>query len=476
MWEQLHPLQESADISLATKSHLDRAHLDLQARIHEAETILSMFYFDDAHYSQEDMPPSIRGISDRFRRFLKLFYEKKYQSWPIKKRPDRLLWLDRQIVDEIKHDFNCLYEHCVDRNIMLNGHELHSDRQNNRKLLKSAISENFSLDSEDNRMLGVFRNFDCRNSNPNIPHPYPLLPEAIPAPEASKKSVFNSKKSDKAREARLAHAYAVASNSSQVGRQFAGNGLVDAFIGFEKSDRLVDIDPREGRRERWVIIYCILQTLAKVSVDVPYLSFKQDVDYFLNTRLEGLPPWSPEEKIFEEPSLEQSHCWTNPPNWADTRYERPDRRISAGLPPNARGFDTESRASGNTANDSRPLSPQSHVFQESRRPDGLRGFEGSSTGGGLVGSFNPLLTLNPSVTTGYDTPPALTDSASSTEPSSHSDSGGSSASGPSLLPPKFAMLSGISEYSSKPLPAQSSRPSADKSIAGSYRDARFPKE
>lgn len=37
MYEELSDLQESADISLPTTAHLDRAQLELQARIHEAE-------------------------------------------------------------------------------------------------------------------------------------------------------------------------------------------------------------------------------------------------------------------------------------------------------------------------------------------------------------------------------------------------------------------------------------------------------
>lgn len=78
----------------------------------------------------------------------------------------------------------------------------------------------------------------------------------------------------------------------------------------------------QARRERWIIIYCTLQILARISVDVPDLSFKGNVAYFLNTRLQGLPPWSPNDQTFLEASYEQSHCWTAPELWAGDAYEK----------------------------------------------------------------------------------------------------------------------------------------------------------
>ena len=188
MYEELSHLQESADISLPTTAHLDRAHLELQARIHEAEDHLSTFYFNDAHFSQEDMSPTVRAASVRFRKILRQFYEKEYHTWPIRRgRPG--LWLDRILVGRLQEDFNALYEYNVDRKVEWNGDDESDDRKD-RALLNSVNALNFGLDGEDVRMLGVLRNLDCRLNASHIPHPYPLLPSLVPAPIAAKESVL----------------------------------------------------------------------------------------------------------------------------------------------------------------------------------------------------------------------------------------------------------------------------------------------
>ena len=320
MYEDLNELQESADISLATAARLERAHLEVQTRVREAEDSLTAFYFDDAHFAQEDESPTVRAASVRFRKFLKQFYEKEYQSWPVRTE-GRGLWLDRIIVNRLQEDFNALYEYLVDRNVEWNsGHE--SEDRNNRVLLKALNAQSFGLDGDDSRMLGVMINLDCRINASHVPHPYPLLPPSVSGPPVAKKSVFGGKKKDKTRESRVAHVYAEASNASLLITAHTDNDLREAFARFEKADQPGDIEPREARRERWIIIYCVLQTLAGVSVDVPDLSFTSGVSYFLNTRLHGLPLWSPTDSTYLDASRDQSHCWTTARTWFGDHLEQ----------------------------------------------------------------------------------------------------------------------------------------------------------
>lgn len=358
MYEDLSGLQEVADISLAATAHLDRAHLELQARIHEAEERLAAFYFDDAHFAQEDMSPTVRAASIRFRKFLKQFYEKEYQSWPIK-RGRHGLWLDRNVVRRLQEDLNALYEYNVDRSVKWNGDAESEDRKN-RVLLQSVNGLNFGLDGDDLRMLGVLTNVDCRLNATRIPHPYPLLPLSIPRPPIAKLSVLSGKKRDKTRESRIAHAYAEASNASLLTYEHADNDLLQAFTRFEKTDQPSDADPREARRERWIIIYCVLQTLAGIPVDVPNLSISGDISYFLNTRLQGLPPWSPTDGMFMEGSREQSHCWTTARTWSPDLFERWKAHSSS-----------NSYLTSDTTSQSRPLSPNTpldtYTFLDSNR-------------------------------------------------------------------------------------------------------------
>ena len=345
MYENLSDLQESADISQATTAHLERAHLELRARVQEAEDPLTSFYFDDAHFAQEDMAPTVRAVSVRFRKFLKQFYEKEYQSWPIR-RGQRSLWLDRITVNRLQDDFNALYEYIVDRNVEWNGDNESEDRRK-RVLLKSVNAQSFGLDGDDLRMLGVLINVDCRLNASHVPHPYPLLPPSVPGSTPAKKPVFGGKKKDKARESRIALAYSEASNAAVLDPRYADNDLLEAFVRFEKADQPDNVDPREARRERWIIVYCVLQTLAGISVDVPDLTFHGDVSYFLNTRLQGLPPWSPTDGMFMDASREQSHCWTTARTWFGNHLER--WTVLSG---------SSAYTTSETDSQSRPLSPE----------------------------------------------------------------------------------------------------------------------
>ena len=416
MYQELNDLQESADISLPTTAHLDRAHLEVQARIHEAEECLTTFYFDDAHFAQEDISPTVRAASIRFRKFLGQFYEKEYQTWPIR-RGQPGLWLDRIIVSRLQEDFSALYEYNVDRRVDWDGDDESEDRKN-RALLKSANALNFGLDGEDVRMLGVLRNLDCRLNASHIPHPYPLLPTSLPGPTPAKKSVFGGKKRDKARESRVAHLYAEASNSSLLSREHADNNLLKAFVRFEKADQPGNVDPREARRERWIIIYCVLQTLAGISVDIPHLYFGGAVSYFLNTRLQGLPPWSPTDKIFVDASREQSHCWTTARTGTGDHSERWDSEKGS-----------NSYTKSEITSQSRPLSPESQsdtfTFFDSNRDTTYSELEAQET--------HPEDDLLAATQTGLSTSHSLSPEYR-------------------ILPSKFAAVAGIDRYSTRPLP------------------------
>ena len=468
MYEQVSELQECADVSLPTKAHLDRAHLELQARIHEAEDSLTTFYFDDAHFSQEDMSPTVRAASSRFRRFLRQYYEKVYQTWPVKKGQPGL-WLDRTIVNRLQQDFNALYEYGVDRNVSWN-EDIDIDDRSKRYLLKSVDSQDFGLDAEDFRMLGVFQNLDCRLNVADIPYPYPLLPTSISPPAQTKKSVFRGKRQDKGRESRVAHAYAESSNASQLRREYAENDLLKAFIQFERADQPGEVEPREARRERWILIYSILQTLAGISVDVPQLSFKGDVSYFLNARLQGLPPWSPTDKVYMEASREQSHCWTASEMWANNDYDNWSQSKRS-----------QSDEKSDTTYQNRPLSPESHssaafAFIDSTPPtpigdfdsnDGLQKSPSYTESSTWVQSQADYDSSETSSFIGYRLSNHRGHESSTTSMTEGSMNPDRQSSEHRTLPAIYAPVTGISQYNMRPLPLRPSRPS--------NRDVQFTK-
>ena len=369
MYDQLVQLQESADISLPTKAHLDRKYLELQVRIQEVQDCLGKWYFDDVHYAVEDETSSVKHACEHFRKFLKQHYQTEYEHWPLKKGPDaKNLWLDRKIILQLQEDFGAVYEYLVDRNVTWSDDNKDKDGDDGKrkKLALKSNSKNFWLDADDERMLRVFRNIDSRlNAPDSIPYPYPLLPASIPTPKGAnkRKILFKDKNKDQIRSSRLAHTYNVSTNADLLGRETLANSLVMAFIIFEKSDQPETIDPREARRERWILLYAILSTLANITPDVPNLSFKTNVSYPLNTRLDNLPPWDPNEDddeeeeggkpIFPSPSRFHSHCYTSPSTWhshSPPSSSFSHRSLLHGAP-------SHHSISSETSSNTRPLSP-----------------------------------------------------------------------------------------------------------------------
>ncbi len=524
MYEQLNQLQETADVSLPTKAHLDRKYLELQVRIQEVQDCLGKWHFDELHHALEDEPPSVKQASERFRKFLKQHYQKEYEHWPVKKGVEvKNLWLDRSIILRLQEDFEALYEFLVDRTVTWNEEKDEMSCESDKRNAKNSILKSNSqcwVDADDDRMLCICRNIDCRlNAADNIPYPYPILPSSVPPPAdgGKKKGLFSKEKNkDRIRESRLAHAYNASTNADRLDREYAFNALVKAFITFEKSDQLDVVDPREARRERWTTIYCVLSTLANISVDVPNLSFKTNVGYFLNTRLNDLPPWCPDEYMFLEASREQSHCYTCPHRWKDDSFEQRNgdhasvshRSLSSENSSNARPLSRHAEGSSyaflsKPVESSAPVISFKHVgtkpskfnhvdvkpkdftrsnYSQSQASEPEEEFQLSPLTG--ASPFNNIFepTLKPGSyqsdfgatddLSDYSSAPPLTE-ASSSGPESSVDRNSSNcgSSHRSALPKKAAKLCGIEEYEARPLPL---RPSTSEQLKGDKGGATRP--
>ena len=68
-----------------------------------------------------------------------------------------------------------------------------------------------------------------------------------------------------------------------------------AFLNHEASTMHHQMDTHEGRLGRWVIIYCMMQLLSKVAVDIQGLRYGQGVEYHLSADLDGTPPWNTDD-------------------------------------------------------------------------------------------------------------------------------------------------------------------------------------
>lgn len=342
-------------ISPITRALLERASLEMHLRVQAAEEPLATFSFDDMWpLSLSSISPTsgpvvaspAKASADRLQRFFLSYYRSMWGRWPPPPPPDVVtsdesdepLWLTRTIIQALQKDFGTLYDYLVNRDIVWDGSETRSSRK--WLMVSESGNKGFEADTDELPMTDVLIEYDNKQRYPHIPHPYPLVPESIPPAANMAASGANSKGRKRTKtgsetvpasggpqrlgavERRIQLAYTEATNVYILGSEFAQTDLIDAFVKFEKTDRVCEIDPSLARRGRWILIYGILQTLASVSADAPIVRYSEGVSYHLGPRLKGarLPPWSKKGKQApgiqpQEASHELSYCWLAPRTW-----------------------------------------------------------------------------------------------------------------------------------------------------------------
>lgn len=402
-------MESSADfkkISPITRALLERASLETQLRVQAAEERLAAFSFSDmwpmsisvvSSASGTLVSSSAKEVADRLQRFLVEHYRHVFGGrWPppppsngalqeVSADGDEPMWLTRTVTRALQRDFGALYDYVVNRDIIWDM----SETRASRKWLMVSDSGNkaFDADTTDLPMTDILIEFDNKQRFPHIPHPYPLVPESIPtqptSPAAANSGTSPTNPNNNgstnflkrrgvrtdsdasaptagthraaAIERRIQLAYTESTNVYILGSDFTQSDLLDAFVKFEKADRIGDVDPSLARRARWVLLYGILQTLASVSVDAPNVRFREGVSYHLCPQLKGarLPPWSSSKKSrhgggsgvsrhhhhhhqqFPEAAHELSHCWVVPAMWtaSNTSASEDDEASGDVLPP-----------------------------------------------------------------------------------------------------------------------------------------------
>ena len=313
MYTQLRSMAEFRDVSFTSRTLLERAHLELQVRIQEAEDRLCTFDMNDIWPENSQHYRTARTSFDHMRKFLKEYYQKAYKNWPPKgPREGDDIWLTRAIATRLQTDFDRLYDYFVNQDIVWTSLKYPNDKSLGLVCSKAKPSAGVG---DDNFLAECIKRFDQKHKNTPIPHPYPLLPSTTSSDDPAKpqkSSLFSSK--SKALEKRIALAYSEASNvpKLQKASDFAASAIVDAFVKFEQNDNPSEAEPRAARKGRWMLLYGVLQQLSKISVDTPDLYFTGDVGYFLNPRLKGTPPWSygsAQGQVYEEARSKLAHCW-----------------------------------------------------------------------------------------------------------------------------------------------------------------------
>ncbi|KAK1963793.1 hypothetical protein LY78DRAFT_716139 [Colletotrichum sublineola] len=349
MYSQLESCADFKELTPITRALLERACLETQLRVQAAEERLSEFQYGDMWPASGVSGPA-KAAAERLQRFLLNHYVRAYGSWPPAQTtglPDsdgEDIWLTRNVAQALQRDFGALYDYLVNRDIVWDMSEARSGR---KWMMQSEKDKGFDADV-DVPMTDILVEYDNRLRFPHIPHPYPLVPESIhPAPVVKETSMFkkksgaaapnnnNNNSSNGGRagalERRIQLAYTEATNIYVLGSDFTQSDLIDAFVKFEKGDSITEVDPAVARRGRWVLIYGILQTLASVSVDAPYVRYRDGVPYHLSPRLKGtrVPPWKGSSTP-DEASHELSHCWVVHHTWNTPNHSGADSSGGSG--------------------------------------------------------------------------------------------------------------------------------------------------
>ncbi|KAL9612131.1 MAG: hypothetical protein Q9167_003246 [Letrouitia subvulpina] len=305
MYERMGRLKEYQDITPITQTLLEQARLEIGVRVQEAEAQLSSFDYEYAWPRQKERSDHVYLSSVRYAKFLRRHYENRLKSWPPKERSQSGDWLSRSLALQLQRDFGSLYDCFVDRGVTWH-HEC-------QDFQRKSTTTDCQIDP---LMAKFLLEIDREHARPNIPHPYPLLPVLPIEKQDTKAGLFASLKKSKTLQKRIEFAYSRASNAVDSGYNYMDNSLVVASVAFEKSDHHGDIDPADARRGRWMLIYCILQTLTKVVGDTPGIGYTEGVEYFLNPSLKGTPPWRfSAEPVYEEANPESTYCWQAPLTW-----------------------------------------------------------------------------------------------------------------------------------------------------------------
>lgn len=337
---------EWRDISPITKALVDRASLEIQVRVAQADSRLSGFSFNDMWPTTSSAAPPARLAFDKFQKFLVKHYQSRFGSWPPNTPDGRF---SRMLYVQLQRDFSALYDYLVDREVSWSGSnaQTHHPRlsQSNkiatRKKLVNPQLPHWRADDDDLQITDILVAFDEKNNFPHIPHPFPLVPPSMTAGQKMKSSTVAGRFFQGARRGSVsspalasgtadkaaALSLSESTNIESLLSSSISNDLVDAFAKHEKSISVAEVDPHDARKGRWILVYGILQTLATVAVDSPGISHTDGVDYFLCAKLRGTPPWKgggergmdasgvAGSSGSDERSHFRSHCWTVPRTW-----------------------------------------------------------------------------------------------------------------------------------------------------------------
>lgn len=272
-------------ISSATRRLLRRARVDLDAKLGQMGAMLSTFLQDELSEAHLGLYPGARAHLERFRTMLNGYYAARfgfgYYPPPSPDGRGKIFAVD--VFRTMREDFEALYHYLVDYTF--------------------DPSQSIQLPTQGGICaLQSVQSFDTRQDFETLDHPLPKVPD-VPQPAPSKKFSWFSKslKVPSAQRAETLVALVKATNVKDM--KVIQNGLVRVYRTFEedsiyfpvKADKHENLNPADGRKVRWILIYALYQTLRNATEPPPEVRDPVGAPYHLSIATDNLPPWSMED-------------------------------------------------------------------------------------------------------------------------------------------------------------------------------------
>ena len=272
-------MQIAKHVSSVSRKLIRRAKLHMDSRLNTARLMIKTLLQEELSEAHLGLPEPARQHLDRFREFLQAFYTTKFGCYPPNPREQTNSVFEPAVLSAMRCDFECLYGFLVDQSF--------NTAEDSPFLATGGICT-----------LQCVQSFDIRYKFTSLPQPLPLLPD-VPETKKSRKS-WLAPRNDKIRPAErfLSHAALIrASNTDDGG--LLENDLVRAYRKFEedfifspaKADKPERVSQVDARKVRWILVYCIYQTLRSVTEVPPQVRHRDGVPYHLAVGTDMLPPW-----------------------------------------------------------------------------------------------------------------------------------------------------------------------------------------
>ncbi|OOF95391.1 hypothetical protein ASPCADRAFT_207865 [Aspergillus carbonarius ITEM 5010] len=334
-------------ISPVTQKRLERGFIDLDTRLRVLYSKLDDFDFPSVFSGIANSATSAESKVVRFknwrvafaefRRFTMQYYRQKYGSWPPKARSKKNQFeesgLNRQVVKDLYNDFADLYDMLVDRESLTT------------RTVDMAADTSESSDT-DGMMTRALRQImsEYDRSTPPVQPPIPFDIPQYPSLQALERKPMDAKKEAKKKAKKLKDADINAVLMDSYTREaMKPTPFIEAFMQFERRcahGKNVN-DMIDFRCGQWIFLYCVIQSLPLVVVDVQDIKYVDGVEYFLCIAPRGGAPWIQNDSktarswfgvaggagVVSLPSdvvingvegiYRRSHCWQVAEQWAE---------------------------------------------------------------------------------------------------------------------------------------------------------------